>query len=435
MTPRDQEMEYKDDPNKVDPAAALAEAKKLSTEAMKTFSELKTSLDEEKKGRAQDAEKMKRLEDANLKSLEQIQKITDLLAEEKRNREAIETAISRMNLAPGNGKSKTDAKHAAAYDHFLRTGELKEGFKFHGGQNQIELKTLQSNIDPSGGFFVLPERLDRMVTRVFETSPIRSVCSVLTTVNNQVDMIIDDDEAGGGWAAEGGTSGNTTNAKVGKLEITAHKLDTQPTATLEMLSDAGMNIEEWHANKVADKFSRLENTAFFAGSGVGQPKGILSYPAWAVNGTYERGKVEQCTLGATSNVTADGLIGQQNALKEAYQPRAVWLMKRATFGACLKLKSTTQYFFLETLLKDGIAVPVLLGKNVIFCDDMQAISANALATAYGDFQLGYTVVDRLGLTVLRDPYTSKGNVIFYTSKRTGGAVTNYDSFKIGKIAP
>ena len=437
MTPKDlEQMEFKDDPNKVDPAAALAEAKKISVEAMKTMAELKTSLDEERKGRAQDADKLKRLEDASTKSIEEVQKLTAAIADEKRNREAVEAAVSRMNLgAGGDVKGKTDEKTAKAFDSFMRKGQLEEGFKFSGQDNQVELKTLSSNNDPAGGFFLMPDRLDRVVSRVFETSPLRSVATVQTTVNNMVEMIIDDDEAGGGWAAEGGTSGNATTAKIGKLQIPAHKLDSQPIATVEMLADAGFNVEEWHAQKVADKFSRLENTAFFTGNGVGKPRGLLDYAAWGVAGVYERGKVEQVNLGATGALTADGLILQQNALKEPYQPRAVWLMKRASYGACLKLKSTTQYYFLETLLKDGIATPTLLGKPVIFCDDMAAIAANGLSTAYGDFSLGYTILDRLGLTVLRDPFTSKGNVIFYTSKRTGGAVTNYDSYKIGKVAP
>lgn len=434
MTPP-KDLEYKDDPKKVDPAEALAEAKKLSAEAMKSMTELKTALAEESKGRAQDAEKMKKLEEASTKSIEEVQKITASLKDAEQKREALETAISRMNIGGGDAsKAKTDEKTAKAFEHFMRTGELKDGFKFS-GHNQIEMKTLQSNNDPAGGFFVMPERLDKVVSRVFETSPLRQVATVQTTVNNMVEMIIDDDEASGGWAAEGSTSSSTTNATVGKLAIPAHKLDAEPKATLEMVQDAGMNIEEWHAQKVADKFSRLENTAFFTGNGVGRPRGLLDYAAWAVAGTYERGKVEQVNLGATAAITADGLIGQQNALKEAYQGRANWLMKRATYGAALKLKSSNQYYFLETLLKDGIAVPVLLGKPVIFCDDMATIAANALSTAYGDFSLGYTILDRLGLTVLRDVFTSKGNVIFYTSKRVGGAVTNYDSFKIGKVAP
>lgn len=410
------------------------EVKELSQEAMKLFTELQSNIAEEQKGRKQDADKMARLEKAHGDTLEQIQRLTGQIDSEKKAREALETAMSRVKTG-GSDDGKTTAETKKAFDLFMRTGQIAQGFKAGGpSQNEIEIKTLQTNVDTEGGYFVMPEQVDFIVGRNFESSPIRQVARVITTVSNAVEAIVDDDEASGGWANEGGTSSSTTTATVGKKTINVYKLDAEPKATLEMLQDAGMNIEQWHAEKVAEKFSRLENTAFISGNGVNKPRGILTYSAWAVDGTYERNKLEQIELGATATLTSDGLIGLQGALKEVYQPRAVFMMKRGTYTAALKLKGSDQYHFGQTLLKDGVAAPVLLGKRVIFADDMEAIAANALAVAYGDFSVGYTVVDKLGLTVLRDPFTSKGNVIFYTSKRVGGDVTNFDAIKIGKVA-
>lgn len=412
-----------------------AEVKNLSQEAMKVFTELKTSLEEEQKGRKQDADKMAKLEKANGETLESLQKLTTQIDTEKKAREAVETAMSRLKIGGEAKEGKDSPEVKKAYDLFLRTGQVAQGFKAGGpSQNEIELKTLQTNNDPAGGYFLMPERVDWIVGRNFETSPLRQVARIHTTVNDSIEVIVDDDEASGGWANEGGTSSSTTTATVGKKRINAYKLDAEPKATSEMLQDAGFNIEEWHGQKVADKFSRLENTAFFSGTGVGRPRGLLTYSAWSSAGVYERGKVEQVNLGATAALTSDGLIQLQGSLKEVYQSRAAFLTKRLSYTAALKLKGNDQYFFGQTVMKDGVATPMLLGKRVIFCDDMEAIGANALALAYGDWSVAYTILDRLGLTVLRDPFTSKGNVIFYTSKRVGGDVTNFDAFKIGKVA-
>ena len=142
---------------------------------------------------------------------------------------------------------------------------------------------------------------------------------------------------------------------------------------------------------MADKFSRTENTAFFSGSGVGRPRGFTTYDAWTVAGTYEQGKIEQVNSGSAGAVTGDGYIDLQYSLKERYQPNAVFMMKRATYGASLKLTDTNnQYLFGYDFLKNGQPVPTLLGKRVYFADDMATIASNSLSVAYGDFGVGYT---------------------------------------------
>ena len=50
--------------------------------------------------------------------------------------------------------------------------------------------------------------------------------------------------------------------------------------------------------------------------------------------------------------------------------------------------------------------------------------------AFGDYKRAYTIVDRLGTRVLRDPYTNKPNVGFYTTKRVGGMLTDSRAAKV-----
>ena len=71
---------------------------------------------------------------------------------------------------------------------------------------------------------------------------------------------------------------------------------------------------------------------------------------------------------------------------------------------------------------------------MVLASDMAVVGANNLAAAYGDFRAGYTIVDRAGIKVLRDPFTAKPYVQFYTTKRVGGDVVNYEAIKIQKLA-
>ena len=109
-------------------------------------------------------------------------------------------------------------------------------------------------------------------------------------------------------------------------------------------------------------------------------------------------------------------------------------MKRTTFGAALQLKGSDNYFFSPVLLANGQATIQLLGKPVVFMDDMPAVAASALSVVYADFSMAYTIVDRVGLQVLRDPFTNKGFITYYTTQRVGGDVTSFDAIKIGKVA-
>lgn len=304
------------------------------------------------------------------------------------------------------------------------------------GEDEIPMakKELSVIINPEGGYFVNPERVSKMVERNFETSPVRRVASLETTTSDSIELLIDDDEAAsGGWVGEKQARTTTDTPDIGLLTIYAHEQFAKPKATQKILDDAGFDIEGWLMRKIENKFTRVENTAFVSGNGVAKPKGFLSYPAWSVAGAYERGKIEQVTSAASGVLGADDYIDVQGSLQEIYQPRAVWFMNRSTWTNAKKLKDGQGNYLVDfTMLKDGTDMR-LLGKPVIFASDMPAIAGSALSVAYGDFNMGYTIVDRLGIRVLRDPYSAKPYVEFYTTKRTGGDVTNYESLKILKV--
>jgi HK97 family phage major capsid protein len=299
-----------------------------------------------------------------------------------------------------------------------------------------DVKSMVAGSNPDGGYLVRPDqRSDVNVTRIFESSPMRAVAGIITTGTDRVELPIDDNEGvSGGWVGEVQSRPSTGTPQVGTLTIAVHEQYAKPLITQKMLDDAAINVEAWLASKTDEKLMRDENTAFVSGNGAAKPKGFLSYAAWATPGVYERNKLEQINSGTSGVITADGLIKLKGALLEAYQPGAVFMMKRDSFTDVMLLKDGAgRYLLNDRALAEGADVR-LLGKPLYFADDMQAVAADALSVAYGNFGVGYTIVDRTGLRILRDPYSAKPLIEFYTTKRVGGDVTNYQAIKIQKLA-
>jgi len=390
-----------------------------------------------------------RTEFAGLRGEVEAVKGRDVVTEEKFGRwsddltkklEAHDVEVRKLRALaerPGGGADddrKADLEAKAAFDGFMRHG--RGGSGSGDGKSQIEVRAMSTNVQADGGYLVRPQLVQTVVSRIFETSPLRGVANVETGTAKSIDMLVDDDEAVSAWVGEGVEQGATATPQLGERTITAHAQRARPSVTIEQLQDSYLDVEAWLMGKVADKFGRTENTAFVNGNGVGKPRGFLTYAAWGSAGVYERDKIEQRNLGTAAALNADGLIRLQGDLKEAYQARAVWGMKRATYAAALTLKGADNYFFGQTLLRDGQLQAQLLGKPVIFMDDMPTVAAGNLAVVYADFSDGYTIYDRVGLQIIRDPYTLSGNlrVRFVVYKRVGGDVTGFDSIKIGKIA-
>jgi HK97 family phage major capsid protein len=349
--------------------------------------------------------------------------ITARMEELQAKNAKLEAKLNRPGVEAG--KPEYLAEHAKKFNDFMRNTAQD-------AKQTLEVRAMSTTSQPDGGYLVRPELSATVISRVFETSPMRLAANVESGSAKSRDYLIDDNEAASAWVAEGGSQSETDTPELGQKEIVAHTQRAMPSATWEMLADAYLDVEAWLAAKVSDKFARTENTAFISGNGVGKPRGILTYADQTTPGTYERDRIRQVRTGVAANVSADGFISQQNAIKEAYQARAIWMMKRATFGEALKLKGADNYFFSPVLLRDGQASLQLLGKPVVFADDIPPVGAGNLCVAYGDFRAGYTIYDRVGLQIIRDPFVlaGSGRVRFVTYKRVGGDVTNFEAFNI-----
>lgn len=291
-----------------------------------------------------------------------------------------------------------------------------------------EVKLLQEGSDPAGGYWVPPAMDSRIRSKVFETSPVRQVADVITIGTDAYEAPYDDGEFGAGWVGEAEARPDTANSEVGQLRIPVHEIYAQPKATQRLLDDASIDVEGWMSSKVADKFTRVENTAFVVGNGVKKPRGILTYAA----GT-SRGQIEQVVTGHATLITADSIKGMPYNLLEPYHNGASWMMNRLTVQAIMLLKDADNQYLWRPGLTEGQPAS-LVGYPVRMATDVPVVGSGALAVVFGNFRVGYLIVDRLGISVLRDPYTDKPNIRFYTRKRVGGDVVQHEAIKILKVS-
>lgn len=356
---------------------------------------------------------------------EQLKKISDALDQHKRRMDQIETVHGRPGLdmkgSPFVGEQGSEYK--AAFRNYLRKGA-------EGGLESLQLKALSVGTDASGGYLVPNQLADVIMRIVNESSPMRSLATVETISSDSLDLIEDTDEMAAAWADETTVrSTDTTTATIGRNTIDTFEMYSQPKATQKLIDDGAIDIEQWIAEKVADKFARLEATAFISGNGTSAPKGILSYAA----GT-SFGQIQQVVTGTSATVTADSLIQLYYALKDEYAKNATFLMHRGTLQAVRLLKeATTNQYLWQPGLSAGTP-DTLLGAPVKLAADMPTPAASSLSIAVGDFKRAYMIVDRIGIRTLRDPFTSKPFVQFYTTKRVGGKVVNTEALKLLKLA-
>lgn len=355
---------------------------------------------------------------------EHLQRISDALDQNKRRLDTIETAYGRPAREMSHGVTSEDrSEYKVAFRHYLRKGS-------EASLEALNTKALSVGTDADGGYLV-PNQMAETITRIVnESSPMRSLANVEVISSDSLDLIEDVNDMAASWADETTARDNdTATAQIGRNTIDTFEMYAQPKATQKLIDDGAIDIEQWIAEKVADKFARLEATSFISGNGTTQPKGILTHAAGTAFG-----QIQQVPSGTSAVVTADSLIQLFYALKDEYSKRASFLMHRTTLQAVRLLKeATTNQYLWQPGLAAGTP-DTLMGAPVALAADMPTPSAASLSVAVGDFKRAYLIVDRIGIRTLRDPFTSKPFVKFYTTKRVGGEVINSEAIKLLKLA-
>lgn len=312
--------------------------------------------------------------------------------------------------------------YKSAFDAMLRKGEEVLGAD--------ERKALSVGSDPDGGYVVSPDMSGRIVMKVFETSPMRAYASVQVIGTDALEGLYDLNEASSGWVGETESRTETNTPQIGRWRIPVHELYAKPKATQKLLDDASINMEAWLAGKVAEKFARDESAAFVSGNGINKPRGFLTYASGTTNpGTIERIKTGVSSAFAANPDGLDKLIDTVYALKAPYRANASWFMTRSVTALARKLQDSDGQYQWQPSSQAGQPA-TLLGFPIAAFEDLEALAANSLSMAFADMREAYQIVDRIGIRTLRDPYSSKPYVEFYTTKRVGGDVVNFEAIKL-----
>jgi HK97 family phage major capsid protein len=378
-------------------------------------------------------EEFKATNDANIAAK------ADVVATEKLDRinaditaqlDELNTKLAALSVAgSGNGSDPKQAVYAKAFDGFFRYGK----------EDEIQAN-LATNSKPDGGYLV-PETMEAAIDRVLgKVSAIRALSRVVPISTQQYQKLVNLAGTASGWVGEEESRPATATPQLSKLVFDAMELYAAPYATQTMLDDARVNIEAWLAAEVQTEFAEQEGAAFVSGDGVKRPKGFLSYDkvanasyAWGKTGFVISGNASSFVSPTASASPADAIIDLLFSLKQGYRGNATFVMNDVTMASVRKFKDADgNYIWAPPTAAE--TVPTILGKPVVTDDNMPNVGADAFPIAVADWNRAYLIVDRAGVRVLRDPYTAVPNVKFYTTKRVGGGIQNFEAIKLLKIA-
>ena len=239
-----------------------------------------------------------------------------------------------------------------------------------------------------------------------------------------------------GWVGETATRAQTQTPTLDALVVPTMELYAMPDASQALLDDSVVDLDQWIAGEVETTFAEQEGTAFVVGDGNGKPKGFMAAETVA-EASWTWGKLGFVTSGAASGFAAsnafDRLIELIYALKAGYRQNAVFVMNRKTQAEIRKFKGSDGHYLWAPPAQAG-GRATLFNFPVLEAEDMPDIAANACPVAFGDFRRGYLIVDRVGVRILRDPYSAKPYVLFYVTKRVGGGLQDTAAIKLLKIA-
>lgn len=326
--------------------------------------------------------------------------------------------ISAMELGTG-GVEKGRVKDKAYTDAFMahiRKGDVQA--------------SLNKGADAEGGYLA-PREWDRTITdKLVVLSTLRGLATVQSISGNGFKKLFNLRGTTSGWVGETAARPETAAPTFGSMDFQTGEIYANPAATQQMLDDAEVDLEMWLAGEVETEFAYQEGLAFISGSGAnGRPNGILTYVTGAANAAANPlGAITTVNSGAAATVTADGIVNLVHALDVSFMPNARFAMNKGTLNAIRLLKDGQGNYLWQPSYQAG-QPSTLLGYSVSEIAAMPALAASSKSVLFGDFARTYLIIDRVGTRVLRDPYTNKPFVMFYTTKRVGGGVVNPEAMK------
>lgn len=386
-------------------------------------------------------EEFKKSNDERLAALEKGESRSEL--EEKTDRindelgrlsAAVDELAKKANRpgAPGaEGDEALQAEHKSAWLKWVRKGD-------DAGLADIEHKAMNVGTPADGGYAV-PIQQDRDIMRLLtDLSPMRQVCRVMTVGTEDYRKLVNLGGTASGWVGETDARPATAGPTLAQLKPSFGELYANPEVTQKALDDIFFNVEGELSQDISESFAVLEGKAFLSGTGTNQPVGLLTAKTSAeADSARAFGTVQYIATGVADNFPAkdpaDILIDLIYSMKAGYRTGAQFMVNSMTLATMRKWKDGDGNYIWQPAMQNGQPGSIF-GYGYVTNEDMPSAGAGAIPVVFGNFQQAYVIFDRMGIRSLRDPYTNKPFVGFYTTKRVGSMIANTQAVKFLKCA-
>jgi len=366
------------------------------------------------------------------KQLEEI-KANKSGADQEAKLQKISADLDRLQKETEDAHTKIASAQMGAGGKALRDKEYTDSFNAHMRKGDVQAALNKGTADEGG--YLTPVEWDRTITdKLREESPMRQLAQVQPTSKAGWKKLFNMGGTGSGWVGETAARPETATPVLAELGFGHGEIYANPAATQQLLDDAEINIEAWLASEVQAEFAEQEGIAFISGDGVNKPAGILTYVTGGSNAAkHPFGAIKAINSGAAADISSDAVLDLIYGLPKKYRQGAQFLTNNLTIAKVRKLKDGQGNYLWQPSAQAGQPA-TLHGYGIAEDENMPDVTANALPILFGDFKRGYLIIDRMGIRVLRDPYTKKPYVLFYTTKRVGGGVQNPECLRALKVA-
>ena len=352
------------------------------------------------------------------KDLDRYENINQKLTQQQKSSEGFEqklNEIEKMLKRPANMMEAKDIDLSLkAWNSFMRKGVQD--------MDEMERKALTVGTGATAGNLAPSEYVEELIKVVTEMSPVRSVARIRQTSMKEIEVPSKTASFAAAWTAETGTRSETTGYTTSLNTIATHELYALVDISSALLEDSAFDLEAEMNLEFAEQFAKAEGGAFISGNGTNKPTGIT-------NGST----VASTTAANAASITTDDLMDLVHGLKSEYARNASFMLNRATLGEIRKLKDTAGQYIFQTGFSGQAGLPnTILGHAYVEAVDVADIGTGAKSVIFGDYRRGYMIVDRIALSVLRDPFSqaSAGNVRYIARRRVGGEVVLAEAMRV-----
>lgn len=345
----------------------------------------------------------------------------------------INAALDKLQRESEDAHTKIAAAQMGAPGVALRDKEYSASFDAHMRKGDVQASLNKGTAEEGG--YLTPVEWDRTITdKLRDESPMRELAQVQPTSKAGWTKLFNMGGTGSGWVGETDQRPETATPVLAALGFGHGEIYANPAATQQILDDSEINIEAWLASEVQAEFAEQEGLAFISGDGVKKPAGILTYVTGGANASkHPFGAIKVTNSGAAADINSDAALDLIYALPKKYRQNARFLTNNLTIAKLRKLKDGQGNYLWQPSAQAGQPA-TFHGYGLAEDENMPDVAANAVPILFGDFKRGYLIIDRMGVRVLRDPYTKKPYVLFYTTKRVGGGVQNPECLRAMKVS-